>query len=133
MIEIEDLMIGDWIMVDGKPYKYYAPELDMDNSLSGGLWIVDPNGIHYYTGSEDAIPIPLTNEILEKNDFEYQEGKIGAYGVTTASYYKYENSPNIFCDGNPFAVWFEDEVNIQYVHQLQHILKMCHIEKNIIL
>lgn len=76
-------------------------------------------------------PIPLTSEILEKNGFELHKGERGSYGVPISSYYIYKNSPRIYCDGSPFAFWHDEEVPIKYVHELQHLLKICHIKKEI--
>jgi hypothetical protein len=39
----------------------------------------------------------------------------------------------VFCDGEPFAIWFQEPVNIRYVHELQHALKLCGINKNIVI
>jgi len=79
-------------------------------------------------------PIPLTPEILEKNGFKLKEEEIGIYGVTIVSHYICDGVPfEVFCDGDPFAIWFEEPVNIKFVHQLQHALKLCGIEKKIIL
>ena len=87
--------------------------------------------IHYLRLSE-CKPIPLTPEILEKNGFEYKEGEIGMFGVTTAPHYIGDGIPfEVFCDGNPYAIWFKEPVDIKYVHQLQHALRLCGIEKEI--
>jgi hypothetical protein len=51
--------------------------------------------------------------------------------VTCSPYYERKGSPRIYCDGDPFAVWFEDEVPIRYVHQLQHVLQLCNQDKTI--
>ena len=77
-------------------------------------------------------PIPLTPEILEKNGFTLKEEEKGMYGVTIAPYYTRDDVPfEVFCDGEPFAIWFKDPVNIKYVHQLQHALRLCGIDKTI--
>lgn len=79
-------------------------------------------------------PIPLTPKILEKNEFTLKEDEKGMYGVTIAPYYTRDDVPfEVFCDGEPFAIWFKDPVNIKYVHQLQHALRLCGIEKEMIL
>lgn len=76
-------------------------------------------------------PVLLTMGILERNGFMYHAPERGMCGVATASYYDCKGSPRIYCDGDPFSVWFEDEVNIKYVHQLQHVLRLCGLEKEI--
>ena len=48
---------------------------------------------------DDYEPIPLTDELLEANGFEYHDCERGMYGVTTAAYYECEGCPRIYCDG----------------------------------
>lgn len=77
-------------------------------------------------------PIPLTPKILEKNGFVLKEEEVGVYGVNITPYYTRDDVPfEVFCDGEPFAIWFKDPVNIEYVHQLQNALGLCGIEKEI--
>jgi hypothetical protein len=79
-------------------------------------------------------PIPLMPEILEKNGFILKEEEKGVYGVDIAPYYTRDDVPfEVFCDGEPFAIWFKDPVNIKYVHQLQNAMRLCGIEKEIVL
>lgn len=91
--------------------------VDNPDGLSGGVWL------------DYLEPIPLTEEILKANGYEEHVGEKGMYGVTIAPYFKRDDSPEVFCDGNPFAVWFDDPVDIKYVHQLQHVLRLCGVEK----
>ena len=51
--------------------------------------------------------------------------------MTIAPHFKRDDSPEVFCDGNPFAVWFDKPVDIKYVHQLQHVLRLYGAEKEI--
>lgn len=115
-MKVSELMIGDLVQVPSEMnrYKRVMSTFDMD---SAALYR----------------PIPLTCEILEQNGFKLHKGEKGLSGVTTSPYYSIKGSPYIFCDGNPFAVWFEDEVTIKYVHQLQHVLRLCGLKKEIIL
>lgn len=75
-------------------------------------------------------PIPLTPEILEKNGFE----RLGTdyilmgypFGLTNPS------TPDDYKDNYWLRV-AASSVNIKYVHELQHALRLCRIEKEIIL
>ena len=82
-------------------------------------------------GIDNIKPIPLTPEILEKfgwkynnynNETEYEE-----------EYYVDENGIDIHINVKKFEIRCIDAVNIQlkYLHELQHALKLCGIEKNI--
>ena len=127
MIKASELMLGAWLRHAGTGELMQVTRID---AIRGGGHFAcgSPHCWEYNNRFE---PVPLTAEILEKNGFEYHSGERGMYGVTTANYYAMEGSPHIFCDGDPFAVWFEDEVPIRYVHELQHVLRLCGIEKDI--
>lgn len=62
-MRIGDLMIGDWISVNSHNGNYYQLE------EFGFIEIL--KGMH----DGDFEPIPLTAEILKKNEFELQEQK----------------------------------------------------------
>jgi hypothetical protein len=88
----------------------------------------------------NCLPIPLTPEILEKNGFKKatqisdtepfdidEEGnKHYSYSTT---FWGWWQPDNIFCIPANGLGW----LNIKYVHQLQHALRLCGIEKEIIL
>lgn len=130
MMDIE-YNIGDWVYstFSDKPCRLTGIRL-----LEGDYADVKVEGVGEWKDINSLTPIPLTDEILRKNGFKYHNGEVGMFGVTTASYYMLKDSPfRLYCDGQPYAVWFEDEVDIKYVHQLQHVLGLCKIEKEIVL
>ena len=93
-----------------------------------------------WVNADNVDPIPLTPEILEKNGFEMvlDKDKLPTYRI------KWTRNPNLYftvftgVDGywNPvgFGVTIAG-VNgaIDYVHQLQHAMKLCGINKEIVL
>jgi hypothetical protein len=78
------------------------------------------------TEDYNIFPIPLTPEILEKNGWE--ERPTGYVFYTDGK--RYENSLWYIFDSNTFVV-NTTEFQIKYVHQLQHALRLCGINKNI--
>lgn len=123
-MKANELMIGDWVKQkhSGLLLKVCAIEPPYVRAEGEG------GQFH-----EDTIePIPLTENILKANGFEEHVGEKGAYGVTTAPYFKRDDSPEVFCDGHPFAVWFDEPVDIKHVHQLQHVLRLYGAEKELI-
>ena len=102
-MKANELMIGDWVMApDDYPVMvstYYLP---------------------FYLSYE---PIPLTEEILEKNGFErsYNTYMLGDFRLGIPNQY------------SPFNVKEEyyildiarNRMPIQYVHELQHALRLC--------
>lgn len=132
----EELMIGDWV---------YNTHHEKNICITPYDFFVhghDENGDQYLNCSckpcfgRDLEPIPLTPEILEKNGFEDVGQDI----------YQYEEKP--------YYIWWESDryrlgidkdesdyekecfgevmrLPIIYVHELQHALRLCGIEKKI--
>ena len=159
-MKAKDLMIGDWVRVnrDGLCIKkdtiVQVRGIDGDDKIEEkGLF----GAAHCHPLDEDQFdggiwldyldPIPLTPEILEKNGFERCVSSI----VRTST------AAIPVCDSNQFAtadfpdlriidrgIWHYSlrtpvvcdlkhyEIHeIKYVHELQHALRLCGIEKEI--
>ena len=121
-MDAKELMIGDWVM------NTHNRKPEQVCEIRERMVMLDYNDLYDY---DEIEPIPLTEKILKANGFEEHVGEIGAYGVTTAPYFKRDDSPEVFCDGHPFAVWFDEPVDIKHVHQLQHVLRLYGAEKEL--
>lgn len=136
-MKANELMIGDWVWYDNQPHQIRQLGVfgeNRDGDSYPAVCVGKPNGIGLMLERNEIDPIPLTPKILEKNGFTLKEEEKGMYGVAIAPYYTRDDVPfEVFCDGEPFAIWFKDPVNIKYVHQLQHAIRLCGIEKEIIL
>lgn len=110
---ITNITIGNWYLVRGKPTKI---------SPANVVWAF----------RDGCFPIPLTNEILEANGIHREGG---------ASYWHDENYSLVF-------FWNEDRIelvisrkgdnwaytlkhDVRYVHQIQDILRIYEINKEI--
>ena len=148
-MKAEELMIGDWVQIS-EPCKYHGAIgrirtlIDhKDDETAYFKVFLRSNTIHIGIEdicSDDIKPIPLTPEILEKNGFEMvlDKYKLPNYRI------KWTRNPNLYftvftgVDGywNPvgFGVTIAG-VNgvIDYVHLLQHAMKLCGINKEIVL
>ena len=140
----EDLMIGDWVNIqtekDGEPMysqveQLWECEIDTD----------------FQTDYENVHPIELTEEILHKNGFKNDvlaQKSIIAEGASNFSVILFSDDNRITLNNideylNSFNKWSihidtEDmrtmcTAEITYVHELQHLLKLCKIEKELIL
>lgn len=140
MIHAKDLMIGDWVCI--KPLSGYG-------YTRRKITIKDFANLH----KMDYVPIPLTPEILEKNGFKIVHGfgYSESYPIYGWGYHKglrdYSSVEVTFYDepigGVSRLVKMEtaskkdDGINsihscdIEFVHQLQHALRLCGIEKEI--
>lgn len=122
----EDLMIGDWYAFRGHPYKCTASDIA---SIAECEEIGAPT---------DISEIPLTDEILEKNkmrEFEHRnpgqgDNLIKKWWHKDGSYYV-----SLYSVGDKYTYTVGDSITrvcrIRYVHELQHALRLCGIEKEI--
>ena len=126
-------MIGDWVVGGSEePFK---------------IGIIDPDFLHW----DEVLPIPLTPDILEKNGFVYKEDD----RILTGGFYQFVGEGKRegyfilikFYDGTigdaKVLVKIHTEssyrigvngihsCDIEYVHELQHALRLCGIEKEI--
>ena len=122
-----ELMIGDWVQFHGKNFR---------------VTVID--GSHIYLKSTDGEctdqmacrldPVPITREILENNRF------IRRSSEGYPEHYRYE-LPSENMVFKVFALYDSDfsfNINecammIKYIHELQHAVMLCKIEKEIVL
>jgi hypothetical protein len=118
----KELMIGDWVYSTfcDKPCKVIGIEQYESEYVNVKVTNV--------TGAKDINSlyfIPLTAEILEKNGFSK---------TTEAEFNYYQMPDDCFeIDINNVGCAYSVDVIIKYVHQLQHALRLCGINKEIVL
>lgn len=124
-MELNELMIDDLVSYKGKmSCKITAICKDtavVDNSTEQD-WRIDYNKL---------IPIPLTTEILEKIGFWY-ERNVGY----VMEEYEYEIIYSLWDHKLRILKNREQILNLEYfdemcLHELQHVLRLCNIEKTI--
>lgn len=120
-----ELMIGDIVAVNNTPLQIAA----LGTAKAGFLNAKGEMFYHYY---DNIAPIPLTAEILEKNG-EFGKTVIGEtiYRLGGEDYCVRkigERYSFIRCAECGASWWLFD---ICHVHELQHTLKLCRIDKNI--
>lgn len=142
-MKANELMIGDWVCVTKnftqKYHKIRALSND-EGAVFRGIY-VNEYGVKNPSifSPNDTEPIPLTQEILENNGFEN-------IGDDT---YQLEEKPCWFwvdffnhqygCEFDTSTHEYEDDEHrlklygIPSVHELQHALRLCGIEKEIVL
>lgn len=114
----EELMINDMVFdYTNSPGKVCAVGQDIVVKNSFGIGSLEPN---------ELSPIPLTEEILVKNGFKKETQTIDG------DYCKYILSGFVlnWCDTDGF--WYQNgDITPNHVHTLQHLLRLCGIEKEI--
>ena len=105
-----DLMIGDWVKCGRRYMKVTQLAEDMD--------------------CDDILPIPLTAEILEKNGWKSMNNGSGDFILTKPMA---GNSATItkIINGYEISHGAFNGLGIHYIHELQHVLRLCGISKEI--
>ena len=121
-LKFTDLMIGDWVLFEGTPAKILGVEI-YGNTLYVQINLTD---LWHVSGFE---PIPLTPEILEKNGLDndpygchFKEDEYMALEISVE-----EEGIYWTINYNEYGI-----LKLKYVHQLQHALKLCGIDKEIV-
>lgn len=120
-----EIQIGDWVRRDygGEVKDFRVDSLIRDHTLEIGVY-----GDRGFMGYADQIePVPLTAEMLERNGFKHIDIPFSPewelFGVTI-----YRGDGRFYLDyGTNMSM------EIMYVHQLQHLLLLCGIIRDIVL
>lgn len=136
-MESNELMIGDWVKVeDNFTTKITAIFGEMVQTQAEYQSEIDGE---WYGEAEikDLHPIPLTSEILEKNGFNCEE-IIQLHWISEDGRILLRNDESLISSNNKWSVHVDNEdmqtigyFELTYVHQLQHALRLCEIEKEI--
>lgn len=153
-LKVTDLMVGDLVQIKekdgkklvgafrvvaiGKTYLAGVVSCFVEHGTVSISYIEDEKRV-YQTNVCDIEPIPLTPEILKKNGFELDD-IIKDYRlytgidnrVTAHNDKEYMNSNNewyVHVDSEDFCSIANCELT--YVHELQHLLRLCKIDKEI--
>lgn len=138
-LSVKSLQIGDYVNYRGQIIKVTSL---YDKGGSNEVGWSDKESV--WVNGRCIEPIPLTPEILEKNGF------VANKHVYPYPYYEYENKEDklkvgfAFPQGNrtsykePWVCIDSENVFIEhlpclFVYQLQHALRLCGIEKEIVL
>ena len=118
-MDAKELMIGDWV---------YDTLSQTNIKVNRGCFEINPlNGIGY---EENLIPIPLTAEILGKNHFSRFAKVNWLYDTLSTFFLENPSNPNDYKDNYWLRVG-NIMTRIEYVHQLQHAMRLCGIYKEI--
>ena len=138
MIE-KELMINDWVMLDGKEPKQITG-IYAHHCKHGYVQIKNLD-----CSAEYLSPIPITKEILESNGFKVREGCTTAWdwhsGETSVHIDGDHRCPigqtlTIYVPGGTVGAAFSShraisDLKIGGIHELQHALRLCHVNKEI--
>ncbi len=121
-MKAEELMIGDWVI--SKDLKVPVKVRSIMNHYGTSIYFYH-NGSEFIVQNFQIEPIPLTEEILKKNG--YESNRWNQYDMHI------ESDVCVVIDNKCCIHGFDSQVIIhcQYVHQFQHALQLCGIQKEI--
>ena len=113
----KELMIGDWVLLNGNPLKIQAIDsLGAEIVANGDLFCIKEDRWAYTADKIDSIP--LTPEILEKNGWNHSN-RLMITRIDDNDFYWSEELGGILYK-NQYNM-----CNCKYVHNLQHALRLC--------
>lgn len=116
MIRVDNLMIGDWLL-DGDSYA------QVTSIACGG--IIETTASNF-APEEVLQPIPLTAEILERNFEKYNDNYIFSDDFFCFEIHEYNDGMWMLSyEINEMSLPNTQIANICYVHELQHLLRLC--------
>ena len=130
-MKAEDLMIGDWVsIIEPDDFHGYIGKVIITNAETNYIMVRIPDMHPRDVFVEDLQSIELTEEILKKNGF-----LVDSNGI----FYLKENLKFGLKKDIDYGYWFINRADnykeyictCDFVHELQHLLKLCKIEKEI--
>lgn len=121
-----ELMIGDWVKF---PIGYEKiQEISYQQEIGGYCVWFAASATLFPCKIEDIEPIPITPEILEKNGFT-RYGQVYANLQQWVGKFGYKRKALV--QDIRTGEWGTNDVWINYIHEFQHVLKLCRIDKTI--
>lgn len=131
MISTKDLMIGNWVKNDLGEIQQVV-EIHDDEKIMLAY--------NDFYSADELEPIPLTAEILEKNKMrEFEHRNPGQGGNLIKKWWHKDGSyyVSLYRVGDKCTYTVGNSITrvcgIKYIHQLQHVLRLCGIEHEITL
>ena len=125
----KELMIGDYVIRKNVPKEILT--IDAIDSIRNTVYL-DLDGLGITEKIENIEPIPLTTEILEKNGFvKSKNGDVILDEKLGTSEIYLVLVPTFYEEYYWWTVNNELTAKIKSIHELQHILKLVGIEKEI--
>lgn len=131
-MKVNELAIGDWVNFlievecDDTEYGQQTAVYEPSKVQQIRTWWLDAEVEGDDVNDIDQLqPIPLTAEILVKNGFQQ---------ISTNKYVSGKVTIAIFAEEFLIAIKSENArvmITIKYIHELQHALRLCNIEKTI--
>lgn len=146
-MKANELMIGDWVTFrdcqheNPMPIKIIAIGYQADTENDCLVQICKDSTCDIIEIDDEIVGIPLTAEILEKNGIKLEE--VGDNGISTPPTWRNRFEKWVLrTQWKDTFIWYDrtakywhlhdmGAAKLLYVHELQHALRLCGIEKEI--
>lgn len=131
-MKIRDLSIGDWVLIDAVLGSEPARALRV--TMAGRSMFKGLSGQIYGSLGGDISPLPITPEILEKNGFEREDNhtwRNAEIGCVIHRFGRKHWDIRLRPITRKYRAARMGADNIEYIHQLQHALRIVGVEKEI--
>lgn len=130
-MKANELMIGDYLKT------IFTQKIVKVKEIKQSCIYTEDNGYEY----NEIEPIPLTPDILEKNGFAIKKkwAQIGNFGDSPLIMWHFEDDVFLHDFKHELEIHQNDtgkvhlHIPCEYVHELQHALRLCKIDKTITL
>lgn len=128
-MKANELMIGDWVQ-GFVPDTYSRVEAIPNENRLG---VISSGGHYIASVADDFQPIPLTPEILEKNGWKHKYYDVYQQTIgETITIDIFPEGCSIVDSRGSQRFWFRYHLpSLKFVHELQHAMRLCGIEKEI--
>lgn len=132
-MKAKELMIGDWVRCQYTPFQVEGIEhRNKRYTVTGDGFNTNVAGVH---------PIPLTAEILERNGFEHKTDIVwqDIYVLKyKAANKELEKEQTLMLAKDPYGVFYwipemsaVSALDFRFVHELRHLMRLLHIDKEV--
>lgn len=118
-ISVSDLSVGDWFQARIVKWDYDDSDITPPMriaEISSDEVMLQLGSVKHYAFVEDLQPIPITTEVLEKNELHDAE-----FGLAV------KPKSNELCASMGISI------KIKHIHELQHALRLAKVGKEIVL
>lgn len=133
-LSVKDLMINDWVnvVIEGEIYPSVITKMDRDTEDVKVAFLAVPGDWEEGDFFDEIQPIRINDDILSLNGWERTGGSSHRiYGEYNAVIFHWnENRKEIIIDKSGYLHYML-KLDILYVHELQHALRICGIDEGI--
>lgn len=127
-------MVGDWVRVtiEGRKYPAVVNSINHFTEVIGVSYLASKGDFEDGDGYDEIEPIQLTEEILNTNGFYYERNIGFVFDDGDGAQVVYDSWNHVLKIVRNYEVVLKLETfSDMHVHEMQHALRLCHVNKEI--